>query len=104
MNRVLLPAFKITGGVTIDIDPSDLPELQADLGKMVTWLKDAWWLSPNQKLDMMGEEQRIEPEFNEVWVPTGITPMSQMNDGGDQILSELQKRGLNDTGGNSTES
>jgi HK97 family phage portal protein len=104
MNRVLLPAFDLKGkGVFIDIDPSDLPELQADLQKMVTWLKDAWWITPNKKLEFMGEEASKSDLFDEEWIPTGLTPVSQMGgDGSEEILAKLQQQGLvnetNDTG------
>ena len=92
MNRVLLQAFKVPSNVTIDIDPSDLPELQADLEKLVAWLKEAHWLTPNEKRDFMGEDKYPDPLFDEPWIPTGHTPLSQLgDDGGEEILKELQK-------------
>lgn len=100
MNRVLLPAFGLVGkGITTDIDPSDLPELQADQAKMVQWLKDAWWLTGNQKLDYMNEEKSDDPLMEEIVIPSGMQLLSDLGgDGGDAIIAELNKRGLNDYG------
>lgn len=100
MNRVLLPAFDLVGkGITTDIDPSDLPELQADQAKMVAWLKDAYWLTGNQKLDYMNEEESDNPLMDEIIIPSGMQLLEDLSgDGGDEIISELNKRGLNDYG------
>lgn len=103
LNRPLLKAFGLEGKGFIGSDFSELPEMQDDLQKMVTALSAAWWVTPNQKLAMMNEEGRPEPEFNEPWIPTGITPLSQI--GGDEeamrsIQDQLNKMGLNDNRGN----
>jgi HK97 family phage portal protein len=102
MNRVLLPAFDLVGkGITTDIDPSDLPELQADFSKLVSWLANAWWLTGNQRLDYQNEEKSDNPLMDEIIIPSGMQLLSDLNnDGGDQILNDLQKRGLNDYGAN----
>jgi len=99
LNRVLLKAFGLEGIAFIGCDHSELPELQQDLQKMVTALKEAWWLSPNQKLKMMNEEANKDPLFDEPWIPNGISPLSQLgDDGGEAIIAELNKRRLNDYG------
>lgn len=102
MNRVLLKAFNLeNSGITTDIDPSDLPELQADQAKMIAWLKDAWWLTGNQKLDYMNEEESDDPLMDEILVPSGVQLLSDLGgDGGDAIVTELNKRGLDDYGDN----
>lgn len=93
MNRVLLPAFGLTG-VLIDNDISDIPELQDDLKNMIAWLKDAWWLTPNQKLEYMGEEESAEEGMDDVWIPNNLIRMQDAGmDGIDQSLTEV---GLND--------
>lgn len=85
MNRVLLLAFKLGPNITTDIDPSDLPELQADMEKLVEWLAKAWWLTPNQKLDYMGEELSTDENMNKIYIPSTYQAledvgMSDMND------------------------
>lgn len=93
MNRVLLPAFNLIG-VTIDNDISDIPELQDDLGKMVTWLKDAWWLTPNDKLEYMGEEPSADDGMDDRWIPNSLVRMQDA--GMDGITNDLTDTGMND--------
>lgn len=96
LNRVLLRAFKLEGRAIIACDYSELPEMQADLAAMTTWLALAWWIPPNIKLEMQGFEKG-PPEFDEAWIPSGITPLSQSaGDGFDQMMNELQQQGAND--------
>lgn len=98
MNRVLLPAFGLDKAqITTDIDPSDLPELQADQAKMVQWLKDAWWLTGNQKLDYMNEEKSSNALMDEILIPNNLIQLSDLEgDNGEAIVAALDKRGLND--------
>jgi phage portal protein BeeE len=95
LNRVLLRAFAVEGALLIVCDYSELPELQEDMAKMTVWLKDAYWITPNQKLEMQGYEKRPEPEFDEPWMPSGIMPLSKVleDDGFDDMANEL---GLSD--------
>jgi HK97 family phage portal protein len=82
MNRVLLLAFKLGPSITTDIDPSDLPELQADMEKLVMWLDKAWWLTPNQKLDYMGEELSTDENMNKVYIPSTYQALEDVGLGG----------------------
>jgi phage portal protein BeeE len=82
MNRVLLLAFKLGPNITTDIDPSDLPELQADMEKLVMWLDKAWWLTPNQKLDYMGEELSTDENMNKVYIPSTYQALEDVGLGG----------------------
>ena len=100
LNRILLRAFKLENVAFIACDYSELPEMQQDLGKMVLALKDAWWITPNEKREMMMEEPRDEPEFDEPWVPTGYQPLSQLaGDGFDQMQAQLDQLKLNGQSG-----
>lgn len=95
-NRVLLKAFLLEGKAVIACDYSDLPEMQDDLGAMAEWLAQAWWLTPDEKREMQGYE-RLGNEFDEPWIPSGITPLSQSaGDGFDQMMNDLQQQGAND--------
>lgn len=97
LNRVLLRAFALEGTFIIQCDYSQLPEMQADMKALTEWLKDAWWITPNEKRDLMGYEQSTEPLMNEFWIPQGLIPISQFNgDGFDQMLNELGVHGAND--------
>lgn len=79
MNRQLLPGFGYTEQqFTHDVDITDLPELQEDMGKKVASLAQAWWLTPNQKLEQMNEERSIDPMMDKVWVPNNIILMDDI--------------------------
>lgn len=98
LNLKLLPSFKLEGKAKIMSDFTELPEMQQDMGKLVTSLNTAWWVTPNQKLIAMGYEARPEPEFDEPWPNGGLKPLSmvgQEDDGYEEQLAELEKRGLN---------
>jgi len=75
MNRVLLPAFGLDKTFTHDIDISQLPELQTEMGQLVTQLVAAWWLTPNQKLKAMGEEEDPDPNMDKRWIPNTLITM-----------------------------
>jgi len=97
LNRVLLRAFALEGKFIIQCDYTQLPEMQADMKALTEWLKDAWWITPNERRDLMGYEKSDEPMMDEFWVPNGLTPMSQMGgDGFDQMLNDLGVQGAND--------
>lgn len=92
MNRMLLKAFKLhKAGFKIQSDYTELPELQEDMSKIVTQLAAAWWITPNEKREVMGYEKLSDKEFNEPWVPVGITPLSiaKQDDGFDDMVDDV---------------
>lgn len=97
LNRLLLKAFNLGSNYIIANDTSELPELQEDMQKFVSSLASAWWLTPNEKREAMRYEVRPEKEFDEPYIPSGITPlsMSNQNDGFDAMKDELAKQGIN---------
>ena len=76
MNRSLLPAFGLGNTTTHDVDVAQLPELQNDASAMIISLQGAWWLTPNQRLAAMNEEQSDDPNMNERWIPNNLVLMS----------------------------
>jgi phage portal protein BeeE len=88
--------YKLQGKARIASDFSELPEMQQDVNKLVETLAKAWWVTPNQKLIAMGYEASPEPSMNEVWVPSGVQPLSMMmaDDGYEEQIQELDKRGI----------
>jgi phage portal protein BeeE len=65
----------------IDYDISDIPELQADNSLMSQSLSTAWWLTPNQRLIMMGQApDELDPMMNMRFVPMGLVPMGDLMD------------------------
>lgn len=99
LNRMLLKAFGLDKLGFIACDYTDMKELQPDLGRMITALAGAFWLTPNEKREMMNEEPYEDEQFDEPWMPTGITPLSHVADQAqlDLMTQQLTNRGLNDT-------
>lgn len=55
------------------------PEMQQDLGEMVTSLEKAWWLTPNQKLEMMNREVSNDKLMDKVYIPTSYVPLDEVS-------------------------
>jgi HK97 family phage portal protein len=76
MNRVLLQAFGLDENqYAIDIDITNLPEMQDDMAKQVQALAAAWWFSPNERLEQMNEERSEDPNMDKIWIPNNLTLM-----------------------------
>lgn len=75
MNRGLSKAFKLGKTYTHDVDVTQLPELQNDMADLVQSLSSAWWLTPNQRLAAMNEEQSDDPLMDERWIPNNLVLM-----------------------------
>jgi HK97 family phage portal protein len=97
LNRALLKPFGLNGSYCIDIDVSELPELQEDQEKLVSSLNVAWWLTPNQKLEAMNEEQSSDPAMDKIYIPSSLTSIDDLN----TILDDYAGMGLQNstTGG-----
>lgn len=70
-------------GIVIKEDISEIPELQDDMKMLVDTLNTAWWLTPNQRLEAMKYDRRDNPIFDEPWIPGGLSPLSDLEMGGD---------------------
>jgi HK97 family phage portal protein len=63
----------------VDCDIMSLPEMAEDLKDLIAAVKDAWWLTPNQKLDATGYEKSTDPNMEKIYIPGGYTPLDQLN-------------------------
>lgn len=97
MNRVLLPAFGLDNSYTHDIDITQLPELQTEMGQLVTQLAQAWWMTPNQKLKAQGEEESADPNMDKVWIPNNLLTME------DASMADSLDSFTNDGGANNND-
>ena len=89
--------LRAEGQLLIQCDYTELPEMQQDMKALTDWLKDAWWIYPNEKRELQGYEKSTDPLMDEAWVPNNLTPMSQsQGDGFDQMLNDLGVAGAND--------
>ena len=75
LNSQILPAFGIQGTHYIDADYSEIPDLQADMERMLTTVKDAWEITPNEKRELRGYELSTDPLMDTQWVPSGYKPL-----------------------------
>lgn len=75
MNLKLLPAFGLDKSYTHDIDITQLPELQTEMGQLVTQLAAAWWITPDEKRKEMGQEETGDPEMQKIWIPNTLITM-----------------------------
>ena len=74
LNAWLVPRFG--ENVYIDYDISALPELQADMEKMVSQLKQADWLTFDEKRTAMGYEEK-QGAYQYSYVSQGLIPLEQ---------------------------
>jgi HK97 family phage portal protein len=82
-------------GLYCDYDASMISELQDDLQMMATVLSSIWYLSPNEKRDLLNfPADETNPLMNEYWVPSGLMPMSQSMVTDEQLEEEEKKLGL----------
>jgi HK97 family phage portal protein len=82
-------------GLYCDYDASMISELQDDLQVMATALSSVWYLSPNEKRDLLNfSADATNPLMNEYWVPSGLMPMSASLVTDEQLEEEEKKLGL----------
>ena len=96
MNRYLPEAFGLKGQVFIGSDVSELPEVQEITFQNAERLSKLWMIKPNEIRETLGYESD-GTELDEYWIPSGISPLSQFNDGMDAAAQRLAEQGLNDT-------
>lgn len=73
--KKLVPMFKM-GEVKLTIDESDYHELAQDIQSLVTALKAADWMTPNEKRKAQGMEPINDKLMDEIYLPTSLMPIS----------------------------
>jgi HK97 family phage portal protein len=67
--------------IYIDFDTSLISELQDDLQMMTTALQGCWWLTPNEKRDIMSfSADETNPLMDEYLIPSTLKTLSTIND------------------------
>lgn len=98
MGRVLLKAFGLDKTAAICSDFDDLPELQEDKKTQIEWLMKGPF-TINEIRDAVGYEKSDEDGADEVFIPSGFVPLSDLTgDGGKQLLDQLASMGAGATG------
>lgn len=84
-------AKKYPEKIYVDYDATVYPELQEDMEKLTKWLKDAYWMTGNQKrLAMSQDEDPAEPMLNTYLVPGSLRHISDLNP--DALTDELDRQ------------
>lgn len=89
----LTTSFGLKDKVIICSDVTALPEMQKDLAALITALDKAWYITPNQKLIILGFDPSGEEILDEQWVPMGVTPLSDV---GVDVAQNKGNKKLND--------
>lgn len=97
LNRVLPKAFNLESQVFIGTDYTQSPEVQKEMVNTAKTLQEVWSIAPDDIREFLNYE-RLGGEFAEPWVPTGRTPLSQMDDGGEDLLNQIRNDRRADTG------
>jgi HK97 family phage portal protein len=74
-NNWLLPIKFNRPDLVADFDITELPEMQEDMSKLVQSVKDAWWITPNEKRSVMKYDDMDMDEMNQIYIPTGLMPI-----------------------------
>lgn len=89
MNRVLLPAFNLSGKVKICCDFDNMQELQEDKKAQIEWMMKGPY-SPDEIREATGYEKLPDGEGDKVIIPSGYVALSDLEgDGGNQLLQTL---------------
>ena len=74
LNRWLAP--KYGDKICVEYDFTSIPEMQEETEKVVDQLSKAWWITPNEKRDVMayGIDEENE-QMNSYFVPANLVPM-----------------------------
>jgi hypothetical protein len=62
----------------IDFDYTELPEIQKDLKDLNDSVRDAHWLTYNERRAVLRYGARAEPEMNMIFMPSGFLPITEM--------------------------
>ena len=75
LNRWLAPQYG--PNICIEFDYSMIPEMAEDTDKVVDQLSKAWWITPNEKREMMsfGMDEENE-QLDDYFIPANLIPMN----------------------------
>ena len=77
LNGWLVANYSKVEGRKLFLSPDwkSVPVLQEDIQKLVNWLMRAWWLTPNQRLDIQGIERSQEENMNKIYIPNNLVEL-----------------------------
>ena len=75
LNRWLAPKFG--DKLVIEFDYTAIPEMQEETEKVVDQLSKAWWITPNEKREVMNygvDEENLQ--LNDYFIPSNLVPLN----------------------------
>jgi hypothetical protein len=75
---------------TIEIDLSTIPALQQDMKTQADALNAMWWVTPNEKRDLMEFETLEDPLMNQILIDSGKMLLSDLGAVPDVIIPESE--------------
>jgi HK97 family phage portal protein len=83
LNRWLVPTYnkRYKEDFYIDFDWNKITEIQEDQEKVVNQLSKAWWLTPNEKREIMMMERLNEDGMDDIHIPANLIDMGTAIDG-----------------------
>jgi len=87
LNKLLCPKFG--EDIRIEFDYTIFPELQDDLEKQSKTAKEMYWVSLNEKRAFTGYDQSPDPNMDKIYVPSGLTPLEDLNLPPEEIDEEM---------------
>ena len=77
LNGWILPKFGLDRNYCLKVDTQYYQELQENVAETVIALKDAHWLTPNEKREWMEFEAYPSKEADLLFLPSGFTPIEE---------------------------
>lgn len=62
----------------LDFDISSYQEMQEDLAQLTTWLKQSWWLSPNECRIAQQYDKDPDPLMDKKYAPANLVPLDDL--------------------------
>ncbi|QNE38984.1 phage portal protein [Hymenobacter sp. NBH84] len=93
LNRFLTDKFIKAGeNIYVDFDTSLIPELQEDKKDLSVWIDKAWYLTANEKRELMGYQKINEELMDTVLIPKNLGPV----DSTDALQPQTPEKGETD--------
>jgi HK97 family phage portal protein len=99
VNNKLLPMYKGGEQYFFDFDISTFPEVQDDQRKLYDLVREAYWITPEEKREYLGWEASNDPNMKKFYFPSSLTPLDQLNVSPEDIgqdVEDLEDEGIKD--------
>lgn len=92
MNGWLVANYSKSEGRKLFLSPDwkSVAVLQEDIQKLVNWLMRAWWITPNQRLQIQGIEKSTNESMDKIYIPNNLTELDKHNAAPSQSVSPVQ--------------